>query len=760
MKKFNLPVILLKGLVLLPQNHLKLEFDSKNNDNSVIDMSISFHNSYLLLSCECKKNNIAVLSRIENYIKLPNGNVRIDIKAIRRVRVLEYLTQDEPLESIAVEIDNKEIDLQIEQVYIKKIKKELNSYIKHIPYISNSVLSIIENENNLDKLIDLIAPNLSLSNDDLLNYLNETNTINRAELLLKDIYNDSEMFKIDKSIDMKIKKQIDETQKQYLIKEKIKLLKEELDEDIKTDDEIEKLKERIDDLVSPDHIKTKLLTELNRYEKMPSLSPEIGIIKDYIEWLLSLPWCKSTVDNDSLKKARKILDETHYGLDEVKNRIIEYLAVKKLTNSLKGPIICLVGPPGVGKTSLAYSIAKAINRNFAKISVNGMKDQAEIIGHRRTYIGASPGRIISSLKKVDSNNPVILIDEIDKISSDYKSDPTDALINILDIEQNKYFSDNYIEEEFDLSNCLFILTANNIDNIKAPLKDRLEIIELSGYTEFQKVDIAVKHLIPKLISENGLQENFIEIKDEIILKIIRNYTKESGIRELERQLNKIIRKVVTQIVSNNIKIAKISIDDSVLEKYLGKEKYQFNKKVKEEIGVVNGLAYTEYGGDILPIEVNLYPGKGDINLTGNLGDILKESAKIALSYLKSNYKKFKINYDLFKNDIHIHIPEGAIKKDGPSAGIALTLALLSSLTNMKIKNDLALTGEITLKGRILPIGGLKEKSIGALRSGIKKIIIPFDNIDNLEEIPKEVKDSIEYIPVKTFDEILKVINHE
>ena len=763
LKKYNLPVILFRGLVLLPHNALKLEFDGKNLDNNVIDMSMLFHENYILVVSEYdaqKAPSIGILSKIENKIELPNGNTRVDIKGLRRVKIIEFMNltkTNEPLESIVSDITLDKIDSEKEQIIIHKLYKELKSYIKNIPYISNSVLAIIENEKSLDKFVDITVPTISAPNERMMEYLNTVDPIARSEMLLKDIYKEKEMFRIERNLDMKIKKEIDDTQKEYLLREKIKLIKEELGDNSIKDNEIDTLRNRIKKLDCNDKIKERLNSELNRYESTVSVSPEVNIIRDYIEWLLNLPWNTFTEDNDDLKQVKKILDSSHYGLEEVKTRVIEYLAVKQMTHSLKGPIICLVGPPGVGKTSLAFSIAEAINRNFVKISVGGIRDESEIIGHRKTYVGANPGRIISSMKKAKSCNPVFLIDEIDKMGSDYKGDPTSTLLSVLDPEQNQFFSDNYIEEEYDLSNVMFILTANYIENIPEALKDRLEIISISGYTEFEKLDIASKHLLPKIIKENGLKENFISISDKVILKIIRNYTKEAGVRELERQLTKVVRKIVTQIVVNNIKINKIAIDEKVLEKYLGKEKYKFNQKIKTQVGIVNGLAYTIYGGDILPIEVNYYKGSGKLILTGSLGEVMKESANIALGYIKANYKQFGMDYSLLtNNDIHIHVPEGAIKKEGPSAGIALTLGLVSALTNKKIPNSIALTGEITLRGHVLAIGGLKEKSIGALRSGVKKIIYPYDNQNDLEEIPKEVKENIEFIPVKTFKDIMKV----
>ena len=762
MKKYNLPVILLKGIILLPQNTLKLEFDSKNTDNNVIDMSLLFHDNYILVVSEYDSRNlpkIGILSKIENNLVLPNGNTRVDIKGLRRVNIVEFLNLNkvkEPLESIVSEIEVEKVDN--EEIIINKLVKEIKSYVKNIPYISNSMISLIEKEKSLDKFTDIVVPTLINNRKRMLEYLNITNPNVRGEMLLKDIYQEKEMFQIERKIDMKIRKEMDDSQKEFLIKEKIKLLKEELGETSNKESDVEKLKLRIDKLDCPKKIKERLNFELSRYETGSSMSPEINVIRDYIEWLLDLPWNVFTKDNDDLRSVRASLDKSHYGLEEVKQRIIEYLAVKKLSKSNNSPIICLVGPPGVGKTSLAFSIAEAMKRNFVKISVSGIKDESEILGHRKTYVGASPGRIIASLKKAKSSNPLFLIDEIDKMSNEYHNDPVSSLLGVLDPEQNKYFSDNYIEEDFDLSHVLFILTANYIENIPEALRDRLEIINISGYTEFEKLDIATKHLLPKIIKEKGLNEDFININNDTILKIIRNYTKESGVRELERQLDKLVRKIVTQIVMNNIKVNKININDKVLEKYLGKEKYKFNTKTKSQVGVVNGLAYTIYGGDTLPIEVNYFKGKGNLILTGSLGEVMKESASIALNYLKSNYQYYKINYDdLIDNDIHIHVPEGAIKKDGPSAGIALTLAILSAITKTKIPNTLALTGEITLRGHVLAIGGLKEKSIGALRSGIKTIIIPFDNAKDLEELPDEVKNNIKFIKVKSFKEVYKVI---
>lgn len=766
MKKYNLPAILLRGLVLLPHNTMKLEFDEKNVGNSVIDMSELFHDNHILVVSDYTKDqipNIGVVSKIINKIELPNGNTRMDILGLRRVEVVEYLnitkTKD-PLESIVCEIEEEDIH-EKEEAILNKLNKELKAYVRNIPYTSNSVLTQISSITSLSEYTDVVAPTLTTSMEKLSEYLKATNVIERSEMLLKDIYKESEMFKIERNIDLKVKKELDDSQKEFLLREKIKLIKEELGDSSK-EDEIDTLRERINELDCKESIKERLRLELNRYESCVSASPEMNIIRDYIEWLLDLPWNTFTEDNSDLKDVRRQLDESHYGLEKVKERIIEYLAVTQLTKNLNGPILCLVGPPGVGKTSLAYSIASSMNRNFVKMAVGGVRDENEILGHRRTYVGASPGRIIRSMKQAKSCNPVFLIDEVDKMSSDYKGDPTSSLLSVLDPEQNKYFSDNYIEEEYDLSNVMFILTANYLENIPAPLMDRLEIIPLSGYTEYEKLDIAKKHLLPKICKQNGLDLQYLTIDEEVILTIIRKYTKEAGVRELERQLSKIIRKIVTQMVVNHIQMNQMNITLQVLEKYLGKPKYHYGEaSSKSQVGVVNGLAYTSYGGDLLPIEVTFYQGTGKLVLTGSLGDVMKESASIALSYIKANYQKFSIDYDiLLKNDIHIHVPEGAIPKEGPSAGIAVTLALVSALTNKKIPKDIALTGEITLRGHVLAIGGLKEKSIGALRGNVKKIFIPFDNKRDLEEIPKEVSETITFIPVKNFMDVWKEIDYE
>ena len=774
MLKTDLPVILLRGIVLLPNNEIRLEFDNEVSKN-IIDVSELFHDKDLLVVSSFdpleekpdlkKLPKIGVISHITQRMELPNGKTRVIIKGIRRAKIYEYLNLnrgEELLEAIVSKIEDEKIEPKKEEVLMRKLIRELELSVKKIPYLSNSVLSSTTNVNSLSTMTDLVIPHLPLSLERIKEYINQTLATKRLEMILEDLYRESEMFSIEREIDTKVKEELDHNQKEYLLREKMKLIKEELGEVSSKDEDIEKIRESIDKIKAPTKIKERLNQELHRYENLSPMSPEVNIVRNYIDWLLDLPWGIYTKDNEDLKKVKEKLNESHYALDKVKTRIIEFLAVKKMTNNLRSPIICLVGPPGVGKTSLAFSIAKAINRNFVKMSVGGVNDESEIIGHRRTYLGASPGRIIQSMKKAKTSNPVFLIDEIDKMTKDIKGDPASSLLEVLDSEQNKYFSDNYIEEEFDLSKVMFIATANYESDIPEALKDRLEIVRISSYTEYEKLDIAKKHLIPKICIEHGINQKHIKFTDEAILNIIRCYTKEAGVRELERQIANIIRKIVTSLIMSNIKLNTLTINEANLEGYLGKKKYRLkNNDFKNKIGVVTGLAYTYIGGDTLSIEVNFYKGNGNLMLTGSLGDVMKESAQIALSYIKSNYKKFNIDYNLLKdNDIHIHVPLGSIPKDGPSAGITLTTALISALTKKSVKNNIAMTGEITLRGDILPIGGLKEKSIGAHRNGIKTIIIPEDNINDLDEVPTEIKNDIKYITVKNYQEVYKYIFHK
>jgi len=758
--KYNLPVILLRGTVLIPQNELKLEFDDEFSKNIMDEAEIFHDNKVLIVTMPTIEENIIIsdlprigtVAEITRKLELPNGKVRVVLKGRSRASVIEYLNPSpDIIESIINIVPKEKISDQVKDGILRKLNTELNIYIEKVPYISNSFLSLISDTDDLNVITDIIVNHMPLENKRLFEYLMQPKCIKRAEMILEDIYKQEKMFNIEKNIDTKVKKELEQDEKNFYIKEKIKQLQGELGELSPKEEEVKKLKEQVKELNVKDSIKEKINYEVDRYENMSSMSPEISIIRNYIEIMLNLPWNKSTDDIEDLNIIKDNLDKSHYDLNEVKTRIIEYLAVKRQSNEVDTPIICLVGPPGVGKTTLAYSIAKSIGRKFVKISVGGVDDEAIIKGHIRTYIGSTPGKIIDGIKRARSSNPVFLIDEIDKMSSNYKGDPSSALLEVLDSNQNKYFKDNYVEEEFDLSSVLFITTANDVNSIPEALKDRLEIININGYTEIEKVEISKKYLIPIICEKHGIKN--IKISDEEILNIIRFYTKESGLRELNRMLSKIVRKVVTNKILGQ---KRINLTINNIEEYLGKKIYE-NDEIISDIGIVNGLAYTVSGGDILPIEVNFYEGDSNLILTGSMGEVMLESSRIALSYIKANYKLFGIDYNIFKNDIHINIPNIAIKKEGPSAGIAITTCLISALSNFKVSSNIAFTGEITLRGNILKVGGIKEKIIGAYINNIDTIFIPFSNLSDLEDIQEEIKNKINFIPVKKYEEVYRYL---
>ena len=758
--KFDLPVIVLRGTILLPDSEIKLEYDD-NISKSILEESQLFHDNNLLVVTQ---NNIdqnilinelpiiGTIAHIQTKLELPNGKVRITLKGIKRAKVVEYLNiSQNSIEAIVSYIKVPAIDDETNIAILRKLNLELENYINKVPYMSNSLLSLISNTNDLNKITDIIVNYLPIDVSRKLEFLYEINPIRRTEMILEDMYKEEQLFNIEKNIDTKVRKELDDDEKNFYLKEKIRKLKDELGEVSSKEEEIEVLKDKLDKLDVNEEIKNKILYEIDKYENMSNLSPEISTVKSYIDYMLSIPWNIYTKEIEDLNTIKNTLDKSHFGLNSVKERILEYLAVKKYSESVNSPIICLVGPPGVGKTTLAYSIAESMGRNFTKISVGGVDDEAIIKGHTRTYLGATPGKIIDGMRRAKSSNPVFLIDEIDKMSNKYKGDPSSALLEVLDSTQNKYFKDNYIEEEYDLSNVIFITTANNTDLISNELKDRLEIIDIDGYTELEKTSIAKEYLIPKICLNHGIKN--IQISDEKILEIIRYYTKEAGVRELERLISKIVRKIVTNKVINNKKLV-LKIND--IELYLGKRIYEL-QEIMSEIGTSNSLVCTNFGGDISSIEVSHYKGKGNITLTGSLGDVMLESAKVALSYIKSNYKLFNIDYKVFDNDIHINTPNISIKKEGPSAGVAITTAIISDLCNLKIKNNIAFTGEITLRGNILKVGGIKEKVIGAYINNIDTIFIPYLNIKDLDEVPKEIKDKIKFIPVKNYEEIYKYL---
>ena len=612
----------------------------------------------------------------------------------------------------------------------------------------------IEGINNLSRITDIIVDELPIDYSNKLKYVTMINPMNRVRAIIETLNKEIETIRLENTLEDELKVRLEQSQKDYVLKEKLKLIKEELGEFDLKDDDIAKLKENLDKMVIPNNIRKRLEDEIKRYEMTPSSSPELTVVRNYIDWLMNLPWYKNTKDNYNLEKIEESLNESHYGLFKVKERILEYIAVSKNTKNKVSPIICFVGPPGVGKTSLAKSIAKSLNKKFVKISVGGMNDDSEIVGHRRTYIGSNPGKIIQAMKKAGTNNPVFLIDEIDKLTKDYRSDPASCLLDVLDREQNSMFVDNYIEEEYDLSKVMFILTANNSNDIPEALRDRLEIINLPSYTLIEKLNIAKNHLIPKLLKEYDLKN--VTITDDAINKIITNYTKESGARELNRLLSSVLRKIIVDKLKNKKDKYVIEVDD--VEKYLGIEKYVTSKNNKiTSTGVVNALAYTPYGGEILRVSSTCYKGDKDIIVTGLLGESMKESVSVALSYIKTNYKLFNIDYNMFDNDFHIHFESGSIPKDGPSAGVTIITSILSTLTDKVIDSKISMTGEVTLRGDILPIGGLKEKLIAASQNNINVVFIPKDNVKDLEDIDIELQEKIKIIPISNYMEIYKKI---
>ncbi len=703
--------------------------------------------------------DVGTLARIVSIGNGPGQSTRVRLQGLDRVVVEDIYYDKEKDIYIAngyIHTDSDETT-KVQADIIKKILDMASKLPRLTSVLPHSLfIELSSNKLTTAQFCDKITPYLftiELKRQEILSELD----INKRLDLVFNIVNEMKLeTEVNQAIEKKVAKNVEKNQKDYILHEKLKAIREELG-DGDDSNTPETILDKIEKNPYPEHVKNKIKAELKRYEMMPQSSLESSLSMAYIQTLLDVPWYQKTEDNDDLKNVQKILDEDHFGLTKVKERIVEYLAVKKMTGNLKAPIICFYGPPGCGKTSLGKSIARALGRKFFKASLGGISDEAEIRGHRRTYVGSMPGRIISGMKRVGVNNPVFLLDEIDKLASSYKGDPASALLEVLDPEQNFAFNDNYLEEPYDLSNVLFICTANYLDNIPAPLRDRLELIEVNSYTEFEKIQIAKNFLFKKQLAANGLKASQVSISDESFKFIIEKYTMEAGVRELERKIASIMRKVVVEILTTKEK-HKIVVTPKLVEKYLGVPLFENTKKEKtEQVGVVTGLAYTQYGGDILPIEVNYFPGKGGLVLTGKLGDVMKESATIALDYVKANAKKYKIDSKLFsENDIHVHVPEGAVPKDGPSAGVAITTAIISSLTNQPVDNNVAMTGEVTLRGRALPIGGLREKSLAALRSGVKTIIVPSENKKAVDELPKEVKDGLSILYMKNVDDAVKV----
>ena len=760
----NLPVMLLKGLVLIPNQEVKLDINNKISKKIVMISSKNYNDELLIVCPKDQKEEVpevtdlpfvGVVCKITSKIELPNGHLKIKVKGLRRVAIEEYSNNVNDSDILECSVRNIELP-RFEEAELNAAKRKLldilKKYIDLNPSISNSILGYLKNETDINKMTDQIALFLPLSIEKKLEYMEEINALKRARRLIKDINLEIEIILLDEQIEENLSTELENTQKEFILREKIKEIKKELgDNDIKQD-EIDDYLQKLNNLELPKKTYDKILYEIKKYESTNEMSPEISGIRTYLDWVLNLPWNNKTTDETDIVKIRKSLDKSHYGLEEIKERVIEFVVSKKRNKDIISPIICLVGPPGVGKTTIANSIAKSLNKEFSKISVGGLNDSAELNGHRRTYIGASPGKIIGSIKKCGSKNPLILIDEVDKMVKDYKGDPASVLLDILDVEQNKYFIDNYIEEPFDLSNVTFILTANDENKIPLELLDRLEIIKISSYTEIEKIDIAKKYLLPIIYKNYLLKAKDIKISNDIILEIINNYTKEAGVRELNRLLDKIIRKII--VVNNDNEDLKITLKETDLKKYLGNKKFENILNNNVIPGKINGLAFTPYGGMVMQIESCMYEGTGKIKTTGSLGAVIKESVEVAISYLQANKDLLKINDYYFKTkDIHVHVLDGATKKDGPSAGSAITLAILSLILNKAVNNNIALTGEMSLSGDILPIGGLKEKIIGAYNSGISIVFVPKKNHNDLDNIPEEVKKKISIIEVNNFIEV-------
>ena len=765
-KTLTLPLIITRGMIVFPGNQKLVEAGRKFSINAVNQAR-----SDSLLFLTAQKNaavenpgaddiyNIGTLCRILSITERENA-VKVRIEVIERVKFEDVHYDDATRTFIATgrTLDNPENnDPEVESAYLDAITSTLDSLPSVVANMPKALINQISKSEDLISVLYSLAAfvDASASQKQELLEINDTPTLFTAVMNL--VKGEETKSKIESDINEAVRKQSDKAQKEYFLREKLKAIKKELGENTDDNSSPDAVLEKLEKEPYPENVKKKVKSELKKFEMMPQGSLEAALIQSYVDVLMNIPWYQKTEDDNDLTNVERILDEDHYGLETPKKRIVEYLAVKKLTGNLKSPILCFYGPPGTGKTSLGKSIARALGRKFFKCSLGGISDEAEIRGHRRTYVGSMPGRIIQGMRKAGVSNPVFLLDEVDKLASSYKGDPASALLEVLDPEQNNAFNDNYVEEPYDLSDVLFICTANYLENVPGPLRDRLELIELSSYTELEKLQIAKNHLVKKQTEINGLTLEQAAFDDDAIMYIIQRYTRESGVRELERKISSCLRKVAVSIVKDSsIEHVQITIDK--VREYLGVEIFDNSKKEAEkQIGVVTGLAYTQFGGDILPIEVNYFKGKGGLVLTGKLGDVMKESASIALDYVKANAEKFKVDPDIFaNNDIHIHVPEGAVPKDGPSAGVAITCAIISCLSGRPVNPDVAMTGEVTLRGNALPIGGLREKSLAALRSGIKTIIVPNDNKKDVEELPQEVKDNLKIVYMKKVEDAIAV----
>ncbi|MEV2514639.1 endopeptidase La [Paenibacillus larvae] len=763
LKVRRLPLLPLRGLLVYPSMVLHLDV---GREKSVKALEKAMVDDSMILLCSQSEVNIeepntddiyriGTISKVRQMLKLPNGTIRVLVEGIMRAEVTEYMANDEFYEVTAKELPEESGDDPEIDALMRTVLTQFEHYIQLSKKVTPETLAAVSDIDDAGRLADVISSHLPLKIKDKQEVLETIDVGKRLEKLLAILNNEREVLELERKISQRVKKQMEKTQKEYYLREQMKAIQKELGEKEGRAGEAQELRAKLEEKQVPEKVEDKIEKEIDRLEKMPSSSAEGSVVRNYIDWLLSLPWNQKTPDDLDIHKAEEILDADHYGLEKPKERVLEYLAVQKLVQKLKGPILCLVGPPGVGKTSIARSIARSMGREFVRISLGGVRDEAEIRGHRRTYVGAMPGRIIQGMKQAGSLNPVFLLDEIDKMSMDFRGDPSAALLEVLDPEQNNTFSDHFIEIPFDLSNVMFITTANAVHNIPRPLLDRMEMLYIPGYTEIEKLEISRKYLLPKQRRDHGLQENQLTVGEDALMQIIRGYTREAGVRGLEQQLASVCRKAAKKIVSYpdlEVEVSKGDLDD-----YLGSPKFRYNlAEEQDQVGAVTGLAWTEVGGDTLTIEVTIMEGSGKLTLTGKLGDVMKESAQAAFSYSRSKAKELNIAPDFHeKYDIHIHIPEGAIPKDGPSAGISMCTALISALTQIPVSREVAMTGEITLRGRVLPIGGLKEKTLAAHRAGIRKVVIPKDNEKDIQDIPESVREELAFYPVSYMNEVLR-----
>ncbi len=766
-----LPVLVLKNLILLPKWEVKVELNNELSKKIIMLSTTKYDNQIFIVTPKDTLEEIpdvndlpqtAVVGTILSNIQLPNNHIRIKISGLKRMNVKNYFNDSNDKEILKCKLEDvktSKLDKAEQSAYKRKLLETLKKYIASNPKMPNAILGLVNQTQSLDEITDIIAANISLPFEKKCYYMEEKNPLKRAKKLLSDLNFELEVIKIDKQLNEIVSQKLDDTQREFVLKERLKAIQKELKEETVKPDAIEWLR-TLENLNLDSKTTTKIKREINKYEKMNEMSPDASFVRNYLETFFSLPWRKFGYDETDLNKISDTLNKTHYGLEQIKVRIIEYCALKKRNPNLRSPIICLVGPPGIGKTTIAMSIAKALNKEFYKISVGGLNDAAELNGHRRTYIGASPGKIIQALIKCGVNNPLLLIDEVDKMTKDYRGDPSSVLLDVLDYPQNQTFMDNYLEEPFDLSNTLFILTANDKTKIPIELIDRLEIIELSSYTLYEKIILAREYLLPQIYTEYNIDQNELTIPDGIISKIITNYTKEAGVRDLKRQLETLIRKILTASIKSKRKLS-LTLSEKELKKYLGIYLYDNDDLPKSMTsGLAIGLAWTSIGGKIMPIEAAIKEGNGNICMTGFLKNIMQESVKVSLDYLINHQSEFKITQNLSKLDFHIHALDSSSPKQGPSAGVAITTALLSILLNKPLVNTIAQTGEITLRGDILKVGGIKEKLIGAFNAGIHTVFLPKENKKDLDQVPEYVLDNLEIILVDNYKEIYKKLFKE